>query len=254
MIVQPRFIQQSELPAYGLPDVGQEPSILTYIEKSSTLIDQHLGRQNTDGIGSIVWTTYTERKLLPSGRNLVRLNYKPLSAVSAATFASYPASGTNLTSANTSTAADGVTLSPLVSAQGRYGYGRRNQQQVYPDLNYGSNILQIASYFGGPPQFTAIDVSKVDFDPRTGECWIPAGLYLAAYTEIQVVYNSGFAPDALPHPIKQATAAIVFNYLTRPATGLTSFGAGQLHHQFTDSLLDSTIEEMLEPWVNVVAV
>lgn len=252
MLAQPQFIQASELSSYGLPSSDQEPNIIPIVQRASSMIDQYLGRVNTDGTGSIVWSTYTERKLLPEGRNLFRVSFKPMVGISEATYNQYAASATNLTGYNTETAADGVTLSPLLTCEGRYGYGRRGQQNVYPDLNYGANILQIASYFGGPPQFTPIDITKVDFDPRTGELWVPAGLYLSAYTEVVVSYNSGFAPDQLPAPIKQACAMLVTNFLSRPATGLSSFGVGRLHNQFIPDLVDPTIDRMLFPYKSVV--
>lgn len=250
---QPQFLTQNELDDYGLPDPTEEKSIVAYIQRASSLIDMHCGRQDTDGRGSLVYTTYTERIYLPESRNIFRLSFRPLTAVSTLVFNSYAASATNLTAANTQTASDGVTLSPIVSLKGRYGYGRRAQQQVYPDLNYGANILQIASYFGGPPQFVDIDVSHTDFDPRTAELWVPAGLYMAAYTEVFAEYNSGFPPDNLPHPIKQATAMVIINFLQRPSTGLRGFGVGRVHHEFTEELIDVSIQNILKPYRTVLA-
>ena len=263
--LQPQYVLDSELSKYGLPSVDTEPNIISYIQKASSLIDQHCGRIDTTGWGSLVWTTYTERLFLPEGRNITRLTYKPPVAIDPVTYANYGASGvisfaqygvsgtTNLLAPNTQLAADGVRLSPIVALAGRYGYGRRAQQQVYPDLNYGANILQIASYFGGPPQFTPIDVSMTDYEPLTGEIWIPAGLYLSAYTEIWAVYNAGFPPDAMPYFVKNACATLVFNYLATPATRLRSFGVGSVHHEFTPDLIDSNIANMLNPVVNTVA-
>lgn len=263
--LQPQYIQQSELQAFGLPSVVQEPKIISYVQKASTLIDQHCARIDTDGWGSLVWTTYSERLLMPEGRNIVRVSFKPMVAVSEAVFSQYGASGalsfsqygvsgtTNLILPNTQLASDNVRLSPMLAITGRYGYGRRAQQQVYPDLNYGANILQIASYFGGPPQFTPIAVNNTDFDPLTGEIWVPAGLYLSAYTEIFVVYNSGFPPNKMPYFVKQACALLVINFMSRPATGMRSFGVGSVHHEFTPELIDSTIDMMLNPVKNVIA-
>lgn len=262
--LQPQYIQESELSYYGLPDTTQEPRIVNYIQQASSLIDNYCGRVNTDGWGSLVWTTYSERLLLPEGRNVVRVSFKPLTAIDATTFANYGASGaisfssygatgtTNLLAPNTQNAS-GSVLSPMLFISGRYGYGRRAQQQVYPDLNYGANILQIASYFGGPPQFTPIAVTNTDFDPLTGEIWVPAGLYLSAYTEIFVMYNAGWAPDRMPTALKQATSMTVKNFLATPATNMSGFGVGSIHHNFTAELIDPTIDQMLNPYKNFLA-
>src|ERR1039458_4054017 len=254
MLQQPQFIVEAELTTYGLPTVVQDPNILSKVRRASTLIDQYCGRQTVGGNGSLIYTTYSERLLLPEGRNIIRCSYRPLVAIDAATFNSYAASATNLSPSgiNTQLAADGATLSPLVSATGRYGYGRRASQQVYPDLNYGANILQIASYFGGPPQFTPINISLTDFNPLNGEIWVPAGLYLSQYTEIFIVYNSGFPPNVLPSGIKEACAMLIFNFLTRPASGMTSFTVAGIHHQFTPSLVDDDVDRMLGPFKTVV--
>lgn len=257
MSYNPQFIQSAELSAYNLPQPSDVSGIISLIQQASTLIDSYCMRQDTNGWGSLVWTTYSERLYLPEGRNIVRLSYRPLSAVPVNTFNSYGGSGTsgqNLLQPNIYTGSDGVTLSPLCAITGRYGYGRRAQQQVYPDLNYGANILQIASYFGGPPQFTPIDITNTDFDPLTGEIWVPAGLYLSAYTEIFVVYNSGFPPDMIPWAIKQATAMLVTNFLVRPASTLTSFGVGQIHHQFTEEMITPDIDRLLIPFKTFFAI
>lgn len=252
-LAQPQFLQVNELGTYGLPDPTEEQNIVPYVQQASTLIDQYTGRQDTDGFGSLIWTTYTQRIFLPEGRNIFRISFRPMTAVDQATFNSYPASAHNLAAANTQTASDQITLSPILSITGRYGYARRAQQQVYPDLNYGANILQIASYFGGPPQFTPIAVANTDFDPKTGELWVPAGLYLSAYTEVQVQYNSGYPPDKLPSPIKQATAMVVRNFLTRPSTGLKGFGVGRVHNEFSEDLVDPTVQHLLQPYLTVQA-
>jgi hypothetical protein len=121
---------------------------------------------------------------------------------------------------------------------------------VYPDLNYAANVLQIASFFGGPPMFTNIDVTQIDFDSRTGEMWVPAGLYLSQYTEVLITYNSGFDPRSMPPAIKHATASLVRNLLSRGggATGLKSFKAGRIEAEFTDELIDVNIQNLLQAY------
>lgn len=262
---QPRFLALNEFVAFGLPDPTVQPNIIALVERASTLIDESCGRVDTDGNGSLVYTTYTERILLPAGRNIFRLSFRPLVAVSPQLVASYTASGSNGTqpnwfytglTANISDESGTTTVTPLISASGRYGYARRSQQQVYPDLNYAANVLQIASFFGGPPQFTPIDVTMCDFDPRTGEVWVPAGLYLSQYTEVVVTYNSGFDPLHMPRTIKHVCASVVNNFLSRGGgpTGLKSFGAGQVNASFNLELIDPTLDMMLQPYRTVRAV
>ena len=253
---QPRFISEQELIAYGLPDVSQQSDILTLVDRASTLIDEFCARPDVDGQGSLVYTTYKERLFLPVGRNIFRVSFRPMASVDANTVSTLVASGSlNGQPNNTYTTSYGgaTTLSPIVSISGRYGYARRGQQQVYPDLNYASNVLQIASFFGGPPNFTNIDVTQIDVDPRTGECWVPAGLYLSQYTEVLITYNSGFPPWALPRAVKHATASLIRNLLSRGggATGLKGFQAGRIHAEFTDDLIDVNIQNMLQAYRTV---
>lgn len=255
---QPRFIFQEELQTFGLPDVTQQPDILTVVDRASTLIDEFCARADVDAHGSLVWTTYTERLLLPVGRNLFRVSFRPMAVVDANTVSSLIASGSVVGEPNnyytgvcpSAILTQANVVSPIISCSGRYGYARRGQQQVYPDLNYAANVLQIASFFGGPPMFTNVDVTMADFDSRTGECWIPAGLYLSQYTEVVIKYNSGFNPLAMPPAIKHATASLVRNLLSRGggATGLKSFQAGRISASFTDDLIDVNIQNMLQAY------
>lgn len=265
---QPQFIQEEDFIDYGLPNSTQQADIVALVQRASTLIDEYCARTDVDGQGSLVYTTYTERIALPVGRNIFRVSFRPLASVDTNTATLLAASG-NMTDVtnyfytgfipNTQTTGfpsstvGGSTLTPFISASGRYGYARRGQQQVFPDLNYAANVLQIASFFGGPPQFTGIDITMCDYDARTGEVWVPAGLYLSQYTEVLITYNSGFHPLRLPNAIRHATASLVRNLLSRGggATGLTSFRAGQISAGFTDELLDVTIQNMLAAYRTV---
>ena len=70
---QPRYIEVENLKAYGLPTEREQANIVNLVESASTLIDEYCGRQDTDGNGSLVYSTYEEQLYLPSGRNLLRL-------------------------------------------------------------------------------------------------------------------------------------------------------------------------------------
>jgi hypothetical protein len=254
---QPRYIFESELAQFGLPDTDNQPNIMSLVDGASSLIDEYCGRTDGDGNGSLAFTTYSQRMLLPEGRNIFRTMFRPLIAVPAQTVADLSASGQNFYTGcqpNVVKMNTGV-LTPLIGASGRYGYSRRGSQQVYPDLNYGANILQIASFFGGPPQFTPIDISMADFDNKTGEIWVPAGLYLSQYTEVFITYNAGYDPRDMPKSIKHACAALIRNLLSKGGgtTGMKSFSVWRVSGQFTEDLIDATVARWLQNYVTVLA-
>ena len=280
---QPRFILPNELRMYGLPDHNRQPQILTLVDAASSLIDIHCGRIDGTGQGSLVYTTYMERLLMQSiNRNIVRLTFKPLVALSPNVINNLAASANNVpvnkkTGNKTEGSQDllytnyfytgcqpnttpvknvpGSTISPILGVSGRYSYGRRGASQIYPDLSYGANILQIASFFGGPPTWQDVNMSLSDFDTSTGEIWIPAGLYLSQYQEIVVSYNSGFDPLNMPNAIKKACAMLVKNFLSRGGgtTGLRSIStSGTANVSFEPDLIDGTIASMLDPYKSVM--
>lgn len=263
MQFSPRYIEESELDYFGLPDVDTQKNILALVDGASAYIDEYCGRTDVNGSGSLVYTTYSERLYLPEGRNIVRLSFRPFAPISPSVQQTLIASGgqgqwnhfyTGFTP-NTVLTQNGSVLSPLISISGRYGYSRRGSQQVYPDLNYGANLLQIASFFGGPPGFTPVDISQVDVDVNSGELWFPAGLYLSQYTEVVVTYNVGFDPTNLPVAIKHATSMLIRNLLARGGgtTGLKSMNASRINMQFTDDLVDTTVDRMLQKFKVVYA-
>lgn len=273
---RPRFIAAEELRLYGLPDPSVQPDILALVDAASSLIDQYCGRTDGNGIGSLVYTTYAERILFQArNRNIVRVSFKPMVAVDQTTVNCLAASanapltsptGDPLTQTNwfwtgvqaSTITATSVGLSPILGASGRYGYGRRSEFAIYPDLNYGMNLLMIASFFGGPPSWTPIDVTMIDVDiqSQSGEIWVPAGLYLSQYTEMIVVYNSGYDPRNMPPAIKNSTAALTKNMLARGGgtTGIRSLQtAGAVNVSFTEELIDTTIQRWLAPYTTVIA-
>jgi hypothetical protein len=118
------------------------------------------------------------------------------------------------------------------------------------------NPLMIASFFGGPPGFTNIDVTKIDVTGDIGEIWVPAGIYLSQYTEIVVIYNAGFHPLFLPSQLKQAAAMVIKNLLSR-AGGVSALrsitAAGTANVSFTPDLIDENIENILDPFKRLIA-
>jgi hypothetical protein len=279
----PRFILPNELTAYGLPDANKTPQILSLVDAASSLIDVHCGRVDGTGQGSLVYSTYFERLLMQApNRNIVRLSFKPLVAISTSTVNNLQASANNVplnptgktlvgatnllytnyfyTGVQPATipivGVPGSTISPIIGASGRYSYGRRGTQQIYPDLSYGANILMIAGFFGGPPNWSPIDLTMSDFDVQTGEIWVPAGLYLSQYSEIVVCYDSGFDPLNMPRAVKQACAMLVKNFLSRGGgtTGLRSITtSGTANISFSPDLIDTTVDRILDPYKSMMA-
>jgi len=151
----------------------------------------------------------------------------------------------------------------LIAGQGRYGYGRRLDQQAgtYNDVN----LLATLSTFGGPPQWVSWNVAQASVSPTTGEIWVPAGILLAYYTDVRIRYVAGFAPDALPDTIKLATAKIATNLATMPpelAGGLVrrlragdtemdlgrAYGGSSRGAGVGNTLLDGDSKAMLDPY------
>jgi hypothetical protein len=262
---RPRYIFENELSDYGLPGISDQASIMALVNSASKFIDEYCGVQDGNGQGSLVWTTYIERLVMQArNRNIVRTMHRPMSVVTDDDVASLTALATASGSAqnnywtgvqsNTITRPDG-TLTAIIGASGRYGYPRRGEAAVYPDLNYGLNLLQVAAFFGGPPGFMTIDASAIDWVSDLAELWVPAGLYMSQYTELLVIYNSGYDPRNMPEAIKQACAALVRNYLAKGGvTGLRGIsGQGMVNVTFTDDLVDPVIERFLSAYKHIIA-
>ena len=169
-----------------LPNSTQQPDILNLIQLASLIIDEWCGRIDSDNSGSMVYSTYTARILLQTrNRNLIQLPIRPIVGVSQATVTALqalaPSGGPNIyytgVIPNTLNNFTGQ-LSGLVSASGRYGYTRQDMSVAYPDLQALINPLNLVTMFGGPAPWVAIDITQTDYDSRSGEVWIPAGLQL----------------------------------------------------------------------------
>jgi hypothetical protein len=94
----------------------------------------------------------------------------------------------------------------LMSLAGRYGYGRRSDQQ-YGMFNE-MNMLSTLSAFGSPALWEYVNVASASVSVTTGSVWVPAGIMLAYFTEVRVRYLAGWASGTLPENIKIATAMV----------------------------------------------
>lgn len=261
------YLLPQELQNYDLPTPAAVPSIVTSVQFASAIIDQACGRLDADGIGSLVYTTYTSRILMQSrNRNLLQLPMRPVVAITADVIATLQtaagASGDNTPNyyytgviANTVNQYNG-SLSGIISASGRYGYPRNDMSVSGPDFWAQLNPINLLATFGGPAPFVSIDVSNTDYDSKTGDCWIPVGIQMQRYTEIIVIYNSGWNPLAMPMPIKLATAALTKNLISKGGvTGLNSMNLGKsgTNISMQQALIDPTVDQFLSPFKSIRA-
>ena len=264
---QPLYIFPQELSQYSLPSstgCGDGSDVMDQVETASLMIDEYCGRTDGDGNGSLVYTTYIERILAQSiGRNIYVIPHRPLVAITAAqvnTLSGLDAAsgGYYYTGVQPSIniLADG-TLSPIISASGRYVPGRRDQYGFGDEPNSYINPLNTLTLFGGPPPWNAIDMVNLDYDAQTGQLWLTSGLYIARYSEVLVTYNSGYDPQNMPRAVKKACAAMVKNLMAKGngTTGMRSFTAGRsgVSAEFDPDIIDNNCKRLLANYVTVRA-
>lgn len=143
----------------------------------------------------------------------------------------------------------------LISGLGRYGYGRRTDQEMGA-FNEVNLLAVVQATFGGPPMWVPFDITQASLSQITHEIWVPAGTYMAYYSEVRLFYVSGYSYSALPPIIKQATAQITQAFLQNPELGgqLKSISAGDTKlERFAPSQLDADTRRMLDPYrINAV--
>jgi hypothetical protein len=259
----PCYLWSWELEQYGLPTPDRVPDVMNLVMLASSLIDEACGRLDGDGNGSLVFTTYCQRILIQTrNRNLTQLPIKPIVAVASGTVATLQAlaaaSGNNFyTGVQANTAVSVLTnqLSGLITCSGRYGYTRQDMAVGYPDLFTMVNPLNLVTMFGGPAPWISVDITQADYNSQSGEFWPPAGLQLQRYSELIVIYNSGWDPRAMPYQIKFVCASIVKNALAmgNATTAMRSLTLGKAGAQasFLGGLIDPTLDLMLTPFKNV---
>lgn len=184
----------------------------SWVAAASSMIDAHC-RRSTLGTSQ-----YMERLRLMPGINSVRLTYLPLQTPQ----------GQN---------------SPITSARGRYAVPRRGDDPTLWDMGQ-----QIAAAYALPGTWIDIDVSRMDCFADTGEVsWManPLGLQ---FQEMEITYTAGCA--TIPDPVKFACAQIVRNAQATPALNVRSNTVNAMHLEyFGDTLVDSSVQAMLAPYV-----
>jgi hypothetical protein len=191
---------------------GLEPATPeSFVAAASSLINVYCRRP------TLAIVQFTERVRLMPGRNNLRLTNLPLAIVPGKT-------------------------SPLISGRGRYAPPRRGEDTTMWEL------AEIALVYALPGTWVDLDVSTFDYFAETGDVsWLgnPLGL---AFDEIELVYTAGFSQ--VPDPVKFACAQLVKNAQATPALNVRAGTLNSMHLEyFSDTLIDSTVQGMLAPYV-----
>jgi len=136
----------------------------------------------------------------------------------------------------------------LLAGQGRYGYGRRGASSRYQVDEF--NLLASLSHFGGPPVWEFFPIINTGVDFETGMVWVPAGVMLAYYSEINLWYVAGFPASGLPSSIKAACANLIMAQSAIPQIGATkSYRAGDTAiERFASTVIDDDTKALLAPF------
>ena len=182
-----------------------------WITLASSLIDSYCRRQSLNP------TPYTERLRVVEGSQTVRLSHLPLVAVAPATL-------------------------PLVSVEVRYGKPRRGQL-LFPLQE------EIAFAYSIPGKWSTIDPATVDFVADTGELVFTLNILGLPYNEVEVTYTAGLA--TIPDAVMVACAQIVKNAQATPGLNVKSATIDHMAVQYFEStLIDATVQTLLQPWVS----
>jgi hypothetical protein len=204
------YLLPQEYEAYGLAVETAD----AWVAMASSLMEAHCKRP------TLLAAEYTERIRLTAGAQTGRLSYGPLLA------------------------------NALVGVQVRYAKGRRGE---YAGLTepFGVNGLmglQIATAFGLPGTWTALDVSTIDVYSNARELTFPMTFLGLGFNEAEVTYTAGFV--TVPVSIKVACAQIVKNAQATPAlnVSLSKLDTMQMEY-FSDSLIDDGTRSLLKPYL-----
>ena len=159
---------------------------------------------------------FQERLRVAVGSQTVRLSYLPLTAL-------------------------GGVGSPLLSVEGRYGKPRRGEIVE-------AGLMEIATVFSLPGEWSVLDPAAVDFAAETGELTLPWNVLGLPFNEVRVTYTGGLA--VIGDDVKSACAQIVRNAQAQPALNVSRSRVDTLQMEyFSGSLLDETVKAWLRPYV-----
>ena len=141
--------------------------------------------------------------------------------------------------------AQATPIVKIISAAGRYSYGRRDRRALN-QVNF--DYLAAIAVFGSPPRFTEINVGAIEFYPPTGEMWLPTGFFLINYTQLQVKYLAGFTQ--IPDRVKAAMAEIINTIGAKGVSDRYMFQVGKVHRRFRESgFVGPQAYDLLEPYI-----
>ena len=180
------------------------------VTMASALMEAHCRRP------TLAAAQYTERIRLSAGSQTGRLSYGP------------------------------VASGALISARVRYAKGRRGE---YADLKLNQQMgQQIATAFGLPGTWSALDVTTIDLYPNAREIAFPANFLGLGYNEAEVTYTAGLA--IIPDQVKFACAQIAKNAQATPALNVKASRLDTMHMEyFAGSLIDDGVRALLKPYM-----
>jgi hypothetical protein len=201
------YLDASELEMFGL----ETTTAVAWITAASAIVDAHCRR------ATLAVSQYTERLLVTSGRNTVRLTYLPLTAV-------LPAA------------------SAIVSARARYAVPRRGEW-MYEDAAW-----EASAAFRIPGSWTDLNPADIEAAPDTGDTTLPANALGWGFSEVEVTYTAGL--DPIPAPVKVACAQLVKNAQAMPALNVRKGMLDRMRLEyFSETLLDQKVRSLLAPYV-----
>lgn len=182
----------------------------------ATITLQSVVNAHSPSVSLDLGMTLKQHKFMPQGRPITTLAYTPVAR--------------------------------LLSGQGRYAYGRRGESSRYQVDDF--NLLASLSAFGGPPTWEFFPLNAAGVDPDTGQFWVPAGVMLAYYSEINLWYVAGFAQANIPDAVKLACAQLVAALQDNPSdSNWKSYRAGDTQIQrFAASVMSDDTKRNLAPF------
>jgi len=201
------YLEPSEYEAYGL----EATTAAAWVIAASAIVDAHC-RRATLGVAQ-----YTERLLVMTGRNTVRLTYLPLAVVAPGT-------------------------SPFVSARARFASPRRGEWM------YDEVAWEAAAAYRLPGTWTNLNAADLEVSYEIGDTTLPVNALGWAFSEVEVVYTAGL--DPIPGGVKVACAQLIHNSQATPALNVRRGYLDKMRLEyFSETLLDQKVRALLAPYV-----
>lgn len=133
----------------------------------------------------------------------------------------------------------------LVSAGGRYTYGRKDRismSQANLDT-LGSTLI-----FGSPPAWEQIDVNLIDVVPSTGQILLPTGIFLVNYNEVAVRYVAGY--QSIPDRAIAALITIINDVASMGSANRKTHTVGTVRSEFFGpGFVSEAAKSLLAPFI-----